>query len=50
MERIFSDVLKAPIRIKYGIVDDFKPKDEEGPVRSVLDTFGGQVVNRWHND
>ncbi|HLF17508.1 MAG TPA: DNA polymerase III subunit gamma/tau [Candidatus Omnitrophota bacterium] len=50
VQRVFESILQVPLRVKYEIVDDFKPKDEEPVVKNVLDTFGGQIVNRWHND
>jgi DNA polymerase-3 subunit gamma/tau len=50
VERVIGEIICAPVRIKYEILDDFAPKDEEPHVKSVLDEFGGEVVNRWHNE
>ena len=50
VERVFGGVLEAALRLKYEIIDDFQPKDEEPAVKNILDEFGGKIVNRWHNE
>jgi hypothetical protein len=53
VERIFSDHLKRKIVIRYQIVDNATPKthEQDHPViKDVLNTFGGEITSRWHNE
>ena len=50
VERVFSDKLKTPVIIKYILVEDCNPQEETENVKEVLDTFEGEVVNRWHDE
>lgn len=50
VETILTQKLHTPIHIRYLIVTETKPLDEENNVKSALNTFNGEVVNRWHNE
>ncbi len=50
IERIFSDKLRTPVKIKLETVEDPQDIPVEEKVQKTLDSFGGTVVNRWHND
>jgi len=51
VEKIFSEKLGAPILMRYCIADGpLPPKKEDSGVQAVLDSFGGEVINRWHNE
>jgi hypothetical protein len=50
VERVFSELLNTPLIVKYVIVDNYSPQEETEDVKEVLDTFGGEVVNRWHDE
>lgn len=51
VEDIFTEKLKSPILLKYILIDGDMPQQSEDPaVQSVLETFGGEVVSRWHNE
>lgn len=52
VEKIISDLVKRPIGVQFKITDASvaTPKEEEGVVKQMLDTFGGTVVNRWHTE
>ncbi|MBF0484563.1 MAG: DNA polymerase III subunit gamma/tau [Candidatus Omnitrophica bacterium] len=50
IENVLKDLFGLVIRIKYKIVDDIKPKEEDGAVQDVVDAFGGEIVQRWHEE
>lgn len=50
VEKIFTERLGAPVVLCYDIAEDYQPKEEEAVVQEALKTFGGKVVNRWHED
>ena len=50
VEEIFSETLKAKIYVKYILVDEIKPEEDDPVIKKTLDTFGGKVISRWHNE
>lgn len=50
IETIFTQKLHTPTHVRYLIVTETKPLDEDNNVKSALSTFNGEVVNRWHNE
>jgi len=50
VEDVFYEELNVPIRVNYKLVDDFIPQEESGEVKETLDTFGGEVISRWHSE
>lgn len=48
VEKAFAEKLGQTVLLKYVISDDHAPRQEEESVRKTLDTFGGEIVNRWH--
>lgn len=50
VETIFTQKLHKPTHLRYLIVAETKPLDEDNNVKSALNTFNGEVVNRWHNE
>ena len=52
VEAVLSEKLKTPIAVKYIYLEETQTqtKDEEPIVKSILDTFKGKVVTRWHNE
>ncbi|MBN1870757.1 MAG: DNA polymerase III subunit gamma/tau [Candidatus Omnitrophica bacterium] len=50
VQRVFSELLKAPVVVKYLIVENCAPQEETENVKGVLETFQGKVVNRWHDE
>ncbi len=52
VERIFTHYLKQPVMVKYTLSDQAAVvigEKDISVVKDVLDTFGGEIVNRWHN-
>jgi DNA polymerase III subunit gamma/tau len=50
VENIFSEKIGHPISLQYRLVDETPSLGEETHVKSVLDTFNGKVISRWHNE
>jgi DNA polymerase-3 subunit gamma/tau len=53
VEKIFSEHLGVLVILKYEIVENAVaavPEKESAVVKNVLDAFGGDIVNRWHNE
>ena len=50
IEKVFSEKLKANIKIDFKIVDDHKPQEDEPFIKTALETFQGKVVSKWHQD
>ena len=50
IEKIFTQKLASPIQIELRIVADLPNKLPEQDVKQALDTFGGEVVQEWHNE
>lgn len=50
IERIFGDKLRGPVKIKVETVEEAQDIPVEEKVQKTLDSFGGKVVNRWHNE
>ncbi len=50
VESVFSEALGRRIIIKYAIVEDFIPQEEAAEVKDVLDTFGGEIISKWHSE
>ncbi|MCA9404657.1 MAG: DNA polymerase III subunit gamma/tau [Candidatus Omnitrophica bacterium] len=50
VERIFADKLRQPVKIKLETVAAQQDIPVEEKVQKTLDSFGGKVVNRWHNE
>ncbi|MFP4473611.1 MAG: DNA polymerase III subunit gamma/tau [Candidatus Omnitrophota bacterium] len=53
VEKIFAQQLGRPVRVKYTLSDALPSgavEDDSPEVKKVLDTFGGEIVNRWHNE
>ncbi len=51
VEKVFSEYLKTSIIVQYILSNEAIPQKEEDPsVKTALDAFGGEVINRWHND
>ena len=50
VERIFADKLRQPVKIKLETVEEQQDIPVEEKVQKTLDSFGGKVVNRWHNE
>ncbi|MBF0533117.1 MAG: DNA polymerase III subunit gamma/tau [Candidatus Omnitrophica bacterium] len=48
VEDVFQQILKQNINIKYVLVDVLPSAVEDASVASALDTFGGEVVEKWH--
>jgi hypothetical protein len=40
--------LGVNLKIEYRIIEDAKRNTEEPIVQTVLDTFKGKVVQKWH--
>jgi len=53
VENVFSERLKRPVRILYAVVDELEgghPVEDEPAVQNVIETFGGKIVSKWHNE
>ncbi len=50
VQEVFSTKLNKSIVVRYQIIDDYVRPDEDAVVQSALDTFNGEVVNRWHQE
>ena len=50
IEKVFSEKLNRRIKIEFKIVDDHQPQEHEPLIKKALETFQGEVVNKWHND
>jgi DNA polymerase-3 subunit gamma/tau len=50
VQDIFSEKLGHSISVQYRLVDEMPSLGEENHVKSVLDTFNGKVISRWHNE
>ncbi|MBF0477991.1 MAG: DNA polymerase III subunit gamma/tau [Candidatus Omnitrophica bacterium] len=50
VEAILNELFGESIRIKYQLVDEVLPKEEDSSVQDVVDAFGGEVVGRWHEE
>jgi DNA polymerase III subunit gamma/tau len=53
IDQIFTEQLKQPIRVEYTVIGDMKQQhheEDEPLVKSVLETFRGRIVNKWHNE
>ncbi|VAW14441.1 DNA polymerase III subunits gamma and tau [hydrothermal vent metagenome] len=50
VENIFGVQLKAQVGLKFILVDSKVEAVEATEVKSVLNQFEGEVVNRWHNE
>ncbi|MBI5415870.1 MAG: DNA polymerase III subunit gamma/tau [Candidatus Omnitrophica bacterium] len=48
--KVFTEKLGAPVVLQYEISGTFKPQEEEGAIKDVLNTFQGKVVSRWHKE
>ncbi|OGX29976.1 MAG: DNA polymerase III, subunit gamma and tau [Omnitrophica WOR_2 bacterium RIFCSPHIGHO2_01_FULL_52_10] len=48
--KVFSAKLETPVSLRYELIGDFKPREEEGIIKEALDTFKGKVVSRWHKE
>ena len=48
--KVFTEKLGAPVVLQYEISGNFKPQEEEGAIKDVLNTFQGKVVSRWHKE
>ncbi|MCR4337755.1 MAG: DNA polymerase III subunit gamma/tau [Candidatus Omnitrophica bacterium] len=53
VEKVFSEKLQSKIVVQYVLADEkaaATADDEEGIVKTALDTFKGTVVRKWHNE
>lgn len=50
VERIFSDMLKTPVIVRYKVIENYSPQEEAENVREALKEFHGKVVSRWHEE
>lgn len=50
VERIFESNLKCRLSVKYVLVKDLQPAKEDPSIKIALDTFGGEVVEKWHEE
>lgn len=50
IERIFSEQLRSTVKIRVETVKEAQDVPVEEKVKNTLDSFGGKVVNRWHNE
>lgn len=50
VEKVFNEQLKSSLRIKYVLLDEGITNNEEEHVKTAIETFGGKVVDRWHNE
>ncbi|MBZ0166350.1 MAG: hypothetical protein K8I00_06040, partial [Candidatus Omnitrophica bacterium] len=50
IERIFSEQLRSTVKLRVEAVKEAQDVPVEEKVKNTLDSFGGKVVNRWHNE
>ena len=50
VERVFSGKLKARVLLRYAFVEEREAPEEAEHIKGAIDTFGGKVVSRWHDD
>lgn len=54
IEEIFRKQLKHDLRVKYVLVNESgeaeAPVDEDPEVKNVLESFGGKVISKWHEE
>lgn len=50
VEDILKDKFDFDFVVKYTTVDDQITKVEEESIKSTIDAFGGEVIDRWHNE
>ena len=50
VEDVFKNELDMAVSLKYAIEDRMETVEVDENVRKVLDTFGGKVVHRWHDE
>ena len=48
--KVFSAKLETPVSLRYELIGNFKPQEEEGIIKEALNTFNGKVVSRWHKE
>ena len=53
VERVFSERLGIELIVHYAIINGAVapiPEKDSAVVKDVLKAFGGEIVNRWHNE
>jgi len=50
VQRILSEKLNNVMVIKYIIEEDVEHVEEDSKVQNILETFGGEIVHKWHNE
>jgi hypothetical protein len=53
VEEVFGEKLRAKVIVHYILtesVDTAQTLEDEPVIQSALETFGGKVVSRWHNE
>ena len=50
VEDIVFGKINKRLRVEYQFVEKLEPQEEVEDVKDVLDTFGGEVVSRWHEE
>jgi DNA polymerase-3 subunit gamma/tau len=49
VSKVFAQRLGVLVRLQYKIISDVVKPSEDAAIKNIIETFNGQVVNRWHN-
>ena len=48
IEKVFSERLCTDMIIELKVIEGHRPQENEPLIKTVLDTFKGEIVNKWH--